>query len=90
MRKVEIVNRIAEETALTQIKAEEVVNAILHEIKNALRHGDSVILRRFGSFQVRDKHARIGRNPKTGQAADILPRRIVRFKSGTHFRNAVG
>ena len=89
MRKAEIVRQIADETNLTQLKAEEVVEAILQEIKTALRHGDSVILRRFGSFQVRDKRARIGRNPKTGQAADIPPRRIVRFKSGTHFRNAV-
>jgi nucleoid DNA-binding protein len=89
MRKAEIIRRIAEETDLTQLKAEEVVEAILQEIKTALRHGDSVILRRFGSFHVRDKRARIGRNPKTGQAADIPPRRVVLFKSGRSFKDAV-
>ena len=89
MGKAEIVHRIAEETNLTHTKAEEVVEAILREIKNVLRRGDTVILRRFGSFQVRDKGARIGRNPKTGQEAAILPRRVVRFKSGNQFKDAV-
>ena len=89
MRKSEIVHRIALETDVTQARAEEVVNAILDEIKRALQQGDTVTLRRFGSFQVRDKHARLGRNPKTGQEAHIPPRRIVAFKSGYPFKNAV-
>jgi nucleoid DNA-binding protein len=62
MRKADIVRRIAEATELTQVKAEEVVDAVFDEIKNALQQGDSVILRRFGSFEVRHKRARIGRN----------------------------
>jgi nucleoid DNA-binding protein len=74
---------------VSQLKAEEVVEAISQEIKTALRHGDSVIFRRFGSFQVRDKGARIGRNPKTGQEADIPAHRWVRFKSGRPFKDAV-
>lgn len=89
MRKAEIVRRIAEETDLTQVKAEEVVDAVFDEIKRALEQGDAVILRRFGSFEVRDKPARRGRNPKTGQEAEIPPRRVVRFKSGRPFRDAV-
>ena len=89
MRKDEIARRIAEATDLTYVKAEEVVNAIFDEIKSALQQGDSVILRRFGSFEVRDKSARIGRNPKTGQQADIPARRVVRFKSGAPFKAAV-
>jgi nucleoid DNA-binding protein len=89
MRKADIVRRIAEATDLTQVKAEEAVDAIFEEIKSALHQGDSVILRRFGSFQVRDKRARVGRNPKTGQEADIPARRVVRFKSGNQFKNAV-
>jgi nucleoid DNA-binding protein len=89
MRKVEIVNRIAEETGLTKVKAEEAVDAILEEVKGVLQQGDSVILRRFGSFQVREKRARLGRNPKTGEEAGIPARRVVRFKSGKYFRAAV-
>ena len=89
MRKVEIVARIADETGFTQVQTEKVVNAILQEIKDALQRGEPVILRRFGSFQVRAKRARMGRNPKTGEEAGIPARRIVRFKSGEHFRESV-
>jgi nucleoid DNA-binding protein len=81
MRKAEIARRIADETDLTQVKAAEVVETIFDEIKRALQQGDAVILRRFGSFHVRDKQARIGRNPKTGQETVIPSRRVVRFKS---------
>ena len=89
MRKVEMVSRIAEATGLTQIKAEESVEAILGEIKSTLHEGESVILRRFGTFEVRDKRARPGRNPKTGEAAAIPARHVVRFKSGKEFKAAV-
>jgi DNA-binding protein HU-beta len=89
MRKVEIINRIADETGLTKAQAEKAVNAILEEIKDGLQRGEPVILRRFGSFQVREKRARTGRNPNTGEAAGIPARRVVRFKSGEHFRESV-
>ena len=89
MRKADIVRHIAEETDLTHGKAEAAVEAIFAEIKGALQHGDAVILRRFGSFQVRAKRARLGRNPKTGQDADIPARRVVRFKSGRQLKEAV-
>ncbi|MDH3604189.1 MAG: integration host factor subunit alpha, partial [Candidatus Tectomicrobia bacterium] len=89
MRKAEIVQRIAEATNLTQVKAEEAFEAVLDEIKRALEQGDSVILRRFGTFQVRAKRARVGRNPKTGEEAMIAARRVVRFKSGNVFKVAV-
>jgi len=89
MRKAEIVRRIADATNLTQVQAEDVVDAIFDEIKNALQQGDSVILRRFGTFNVRAKRARIGRNPKTGEEATIAARCVVRFKSGNQFKAAV-
>ena len=89
MRKAELVRRIAEATALTHVKAEEVVDTILEEIKNALQQGDAVILRRFGSFQVREQRARMGRNPTTGQEATIPARRVVRFTSGKGLKDAV-
>ena len=89
MRKIDIADRVAAETAVTKAKAEEAVNAILDEVKKALSDGEPVIVRRFGSFQVRDKDTRLGRNPKTGKEAEIPERRVVRFKAGKHFRNAV-
>jgi DNA-binding protein HU-beta len=54
MRKADIVRRIAEATDLTQVQAEDVVDAIFDAMKSALQQGDSVILRRFGTFDVRD------------------------------------
>ena len=89
MRKIEIVNYIADETGLTKVKAEEAVDAILEQVKEGLERGESVILRRFGSFQVREKRARIGRNPKTGEEAGIPARRVVRFKCGKYFKDVV-
>jgi DNA-binding protein HU-beta len=89
MRKVEMITRIADETGLIQVQVEKAINAILEEIKDCLQRGEPVILRRFGSFQLREKRARMGRNPKTGEAAGIPARRIVRFKSGKHFKESV-
>jgi nucleoid DNA-binding protein len=88
MRKADIVRRMADATALTQVKAEEAVDTIFDEIKSALQQGDAVILRRFGTFDVRAKRARMGRNPKTGDAAPIAARRVVRFKSGSWLKAA--
>ncbi|MDA1000399.1 MAG: integration host factor subunit alpha [bacterium] len=89
MTKIDIINLVAEDTGLSKVKAEEAVESIIETIKGTLGEGESVILRRFGSFQVRSKNARVGRNPKTGQEAPISARKVVRFKSGKHFKEAV-
>jgi nucleoid DNA-binding protein len=89
MRKADIVRRMADATDLSQVKAEEVVDAIFDAIKSTLQQGDSLILRRFGTFDVRAKRARMGRNPQTGEEATISARRVVRFKSGNQFKAAV-
>lgn len=68
MRKVDIVRRIAEETACTTAQAKHAVAAILATVKEGLQQGDTVILRRFGTFHVRAKRARVGRNPRSGDA----------------------
>jgi integration host factor subunit alpha len=88
MRKSDMVRRIADEIGLTQVKAEEAIEAILNEVKSTLQQGDSVILRGFGAFHVRDKRARTGRNPRTGDEAPIAPRRVVRFKAGNRLKAA--
>ena len=89
MRKAELVAAVAEELGLTYVKAEEAVNEILETIKETLAQGETVILRRFGSFEVRGKPPRNGRNPKTGEPAEIAARRVVRFKPGNYFKAAV-
>jgi nucleoid DNA-binding protein len=89
MRKSEIVRLIADKTGLTQVKAEDVVDVIFDEIKATLSQGEEVILRRFGTFSVRAKQARQGRNPKTGEPSEISARHVVRFRPGRQLRVAV-
>jgi DNA-binding protein HU-alpha len=89
MRKAELVQRIAQELGSTTAKAEAAVEAILSTIKASLQQGEPVILRRFGTWQVRAKRARVGRNPKTGAAAAIPARRVVRFLAGQPFKQAI-
>ncbi len=89
MRKAEIVQRIAQELACTTTQAAAAVEAILTTIKASLRQGEAVTLRRFGTWQVCAKWARVGRNPKTGAAAAIAARRVVRFTAGQPFKQAV-
>ena len=89
MRKAEIVQHIAQALECTTATAEAAVEAILTTMKASLRQGEPVILRRFGTWQVHAKRARVGRNPKTGAAAPIAARRVVRFTAGQPFKQAV-
>ena len=86
---MDIVRRIAEDIACTTTQAEEAVEAILATVKEGLQQGDPVILRRFGTFRVRSKRARVGRNPRTGAAAGIAARRVVRFTPSQTFTQVV-
>ena len=89
MRKADLVRRIAAELGCTIGQAEAAVEATLSTIKQSLQQGDPVILRRFGTWQVRTKRARVGRNPKTGTAAAIPARRVVRFVVSQTLKQAV-
>ena len=89
MQKAAIVQRVAEALGSTQVQAEGAVTAILATIKEALQQGEPVILRRFGTWHVRAKRARLGRNPKTGATAAIPARRVVRFVGSQTLKQAV-
>jgi DNA-binding protein HU-beta len=73
---VEIVSRVVS----TRKEALSAVDTTLNAIQHALRQGDKVVLAGVGSFHVKMRKAKIGRNPKTGQTVPIPPRRAVRFK----------
>ncbi|MCX7900255.1 MAG: integration host factor subunit alpha [Methylocystis sp.] len=66
---------------LSRAEARKILDAAFDEIAEALMRGESVKLRSFGTFNVRAKRARIGRNPKTGVEAEITPRRVLTFKA---------
>ena len=68
---------------------EKFTEIILKEIKRTLRRGERVELRGFGVFSTKIQKARISRNPKTGEEAEISARKVVRFKSGKFFKQAV-
>ena len=89
MTKQDIINHVSAEANLSRAKAEEAVETVIKLIKESLGQGETVILRRFGSFQVKEKSKRMGRNPKTGEEAIISARKVVRFKSGKYFKHTV-
>ncbi|MFE1601031.1 integration host factor subunit beta [Methylobacterium sp. ID0610] len=94
MIKSELVLKIAEQNPhLYQRDVENIVNAILDTIADALAHGDRVELRGFGAFSVKRREARRGRNPRTGAAVAVAEKAIPVFKTGKEMRvrlNAAG
>ena len=88
MIKSELVQRIAEHNPhLYQRDVENIVNAILDEIVAALARGDRVELRGFGAFSVKRRDARMGRNPRTGDAVEVAEKHIPFFKTGKQLRD---
>ena len=87
MIKSELVLKIAEANPhLYQRDVENIINAILDEISNALARGDRVELRGFGAFSVKDRPARLGRNPRTGAHVDVDRKVVPFFKTGKDMR----
>lgn len=71
---------IYEEVGLSRIECADLLEAILSEMSSSLSKGNSVKISSFGSFSVRQKGQRIGRNPKTGEEVPILPRKVLVFR----------
>ena len=87
MIKSELVVKIAEQNPhLYQRDIENIVNAILDTITDALAHGDRVELRGFGAFSIKKREARTGRNPRTGEAVSVSEKVIPVFKTGKEMR----
>jgi len=88
--KSELVLSVSESTGnLTRKHAELVINTIFDSMRDALVDGDRIEIRGFGSFQVRDRASRTGRNPKTGAAVEIASKRVPFFKVGKELRERV-
>ncbi len=87
MIKSELVQKIADQNPhLFQRDVENIVNAILDEITNALSNGNRVELRGFGAFSVKNRPARIGRNPRTGEKVNVEEKWVPFFKTGKELR----
>ena len=89
MNKSELVEALANENGLTYKRAEEIINLIFDSMADALNDGGRIEIRGFGSFVVKDYKSYMGRNPKTGEVIEVLPKRLPFFKVGKEVRERV-
>ncbi len=80
---------VFQEVGLSRNESSDLVETILSEVVEALARGESVKVSSFGSFTVRDKGQRVGRNPKTGQEVPILPRRVLVFRASNVLKSLI-
>ncbi|MDH5750301.1 MAG: integration host factor subunit alpha [Rhodospirillales bacterium] len=78
--RVQLSEAVYQEVGLSRNESADLLEAVLSQISNALSRGETVKISSFGSFSVRQKGQRIGRNPKTGEEVPILPRKVLVFR----------
>lgn len=89
MKKVELVEAVATKTGLTKSDSSKALDAVFEVITEALVKGDKVPLVGFGTFDISERAAREGRNPRTGEKVEIAARKAVVFKAGSALKDAV-
>ncbi len=85
----DVADAVYAEIGLSRKDSNDILDMVIEEIVKELSRGNDVKLSSFGAFSLRDKNARVGRNPKTGVAANISPRRVVSFKASQVLRNQI-
>ena len=81
MTRADLTEAVYHEVGLSRSESAQLVESVLDEVSESLIEGDSVKISSFGSFAIRDKAQRVGRNLKTGEAVPILPRRVLVFRA---------
>lgn len=89
MTKAELVEEVAKSVELSKKDAEKIVNTVFERIIDALHSGEKIELRGFGSFRLRERKARIGRNPKTGETVHVPTKRVPYFKAGKELKELI-
>ncbi|QDX93050.1 HU family DNA-binding protein [Brevibacterium sp. JNUCC-42] len=89
MNKTELIAKVAETAELTKKDAGQVVDAVFEAITGALKDGEKVQLMGFGTFEVRERAARKGRNPQSGEEIEIPASKLPAFKAGKELKEAV-
>ncbi|KAA5804730.1 integration host factor subunit alpha [Alkalicaulis satelles] len=89
LTRADLADAVHREVGLSRQESAQLVEAVLDEISNTLVAGESVKLSSFGSFVLRDKNGRVGRNPKTGEEVPIEPRRVLVFKPSQVLKDRV-
>ena len=90
MNKMELIAAAAEKAGMTKKDADAAIRAMLEAIEEALVKGEKIQLMGFGTFEIRERPARQGKNPRTGEAVSIPAARVPVFKAGKALRDAVG
>lgn len=89
MTKADLVEEVARRTGLTKKDIGQTVDGFITAIKNGLTEGKHIEIRGFGTFSVKDRKARTARNPRTGEAVPLPPRRVPVFKVSRELKNRV-
>ncbi len=89
MTKAELVDEVGRQAALTRKHSEVIVDAVFSSILEALQRGDKIELRGFGSFRIRKRGSRTGRNPKTGEGVMVPAKKVPYFKPGKELRELI-
>ncbi|MBI4828153.1 MAG: integration host factor subunit beta [Nitrospinae bacterium] len=89
MTKSEMAEKLAEKINIKKQQAEDIINIFTNSIIEALARGDKVEIRGFGSFRVRNRAEKEGRNPKTGEKVHVPAKKVPFFKTGKDFRETV-
>jgi len=89
MTKAELVEEVARVSDLTKKHSELIVDTVFHSIIAALQRGEKIELRGFGSFRLRQREPRKGRNPKTGDKVDVPPKKVPYFKPGKELKDLI-
>lgn len=89
MNKTELIAKVAEQSELTKKDATKAVEAVFTSISEALKEGDKVQIIGFGNFETRDRAARKGRNPQTGEEIEIAASKVPAFKAGKALKEGI-
>lgn len=89
LTRADLAEAVFQKVGLPRNESAEIVELVLREIVTSLERGDPVKLSSFGSFGIRDKGERIGRNPKTGQEVPITPRRVLVFRASNIMKQRI-
>jgi len=90
MNKAELIDKIAKDSGVTKVQANDALDAFTNAVVSSLKKGDKVTLVGFGTFSVSERSARNGRNPQTGEVIKIKARKVPRFKAGKEFSTKIG
>lgn len=89
MTKADLVEEVAKAVEVPKKDAERIVKTVFDSVTNALHRGEKIELRGFGSFRLRERKARIGRNPKTGETVNVPSKKVPYFKAGKELKELI-